>query len=216
MVSDTILAGIITGIAGIAGILATLILALSSKRSAERIAIIQLQSADSKISIQTLNSLFNSQEDPWIYAGKISEYLNSIDSAYLPDKSRDWATRRLSEFWDEYAKDFPDDTDLTEAQAQMDEDEYQYFYDDLDPSEQLREDFRVYRDRLRKGSTEYFRHAISGRPIKKHTSTKVKHGLARIPRRTNLKIKLGYYRLRERFRRKKPHTSAPVGPTKQF
>jgi hypothetical protein len=164
---------------GMVGIIASLTGTISSNRSAERRLIIQLQNEEIKKALTTLHGLLNSKEEAYIYASKIWQFLDSMDSAYLSNEVRAWATKKHDEFWDAHHKAFPDDYDFSEGQTQIDEDEYQAFYDDLDPAQRREEDFRVFREGLRKESTSYLRHALTGRSKNPHRFAKIKRGFKR-------------------------------------
>jgi len=192
LVSDTILGLVVGAAVGIVGIIASLAGTMSSNRSSERRLIIQLQNEEIKRALTTLHSLLNSNEEAYIYAGKIWQFLNSMDSAYLPNDVRAWATKKHDDFWDEHQKAFPDDYDFSAHQAQMDEDEYQAFYDDLDPTQRREEDFRVFRERLRKESTSYLKQALTGRPSKAPKFANIKRGFKR-----------AYLTLQRKFHRKR-------------
>jgi 6-pyruvoyl-tetrahydropterin synthase len=213
LVSDTILGVIAGAVVSIVSIVASVAGTISSRRSSERQLIVQLQNEETKRAVVSLHGLMmESKQEPILYASDISKFLDSMDSAYLPDPVRTWATKKLDEFWDEMAKMVPEST-VTEEEAKQSAEEYEAYLEDLDPEERNRELFQGYREKFRKEATSFLQSSISGRPIKKRLLTKVKQGLLRIPRRTKLKIKLGYHRLRERFRRAKPKAAVPVGPT---
>src|SRR2546425_13370874 len=102
MVSDAILGLIVGGAVGIVGILATLASALLSSKSEERRLTIQLQSDETKKAIVSLHGLMmESQEIPLIHASNITKFLSSMDSAYLPQPVRKWATKKLGKLWAE-------------------------------------------------------------------------------------------------------------------
>ena len=199
MVSDTILSLIIGAVVGIASVVASLVAAVLSIRSTERALVIQLQSDESKRAIATLHKLFSAKNSPhYLYASDISQFLDSMDSAYLPNDVREWASRRLREFWDEQERTFPDDAEFSSIQAQVDEQEYQAFLDNLDPDQRREEEFRKYRERLGEDSTRYLRQALTGRP--RHKLARVKNGLQKIlqfPRLNSI-----YRNLRKRLHRK--------------
>ena len=164
LVSEQLLGQIVAATVGIVGILATFALAMLSKKSDERRLIVQLQNEDSKRAIVSLHGLImESKQEPILYASDISKFLDSMDSAYLPEPVRKWATKKLYEFWDEMEKRVPEST-LTEEEAKQSAEEYEAYLEDLDPEERNRELFRGYRENFRKEATSFLQSSISGRP----------------------------------------------------
>ena len=119
MVSEQLLGLILSAAIGIVGILATLAGVVLTNRSAQKLLTIQLQHEENKKAIRDLNSLLISTPPATtasVYYDEFRGFLQSIDSAYLPDAVREWATRKLGDHkvkLDEYlARSGPSDPRL--------------------------------------------------------------------------------------------------------
>jgi len=88
LVSEQLLGLILSAAIGIVGILATLAGVVLTNRSAQKLLTIQLQHEENKKAIRDLNSLLISTPPATtasVYYDEFRGFLQSIDSAYLPD-----------------------------------------------------------------------------------------------------------------------------------
>jgi len=145
-VSEQLFGLILSAAIGIVGILSSLTVAILSNRSAERRLVIQLQHEETKKAIVDLNSRMISSATAQMYQITISEFLNSIESAYLPDVVRKWATMTL----DEYSKR---------------REEHSKQLDKSSPKQRLKleDQFREYRSNFAKEATAHLMHSLTGR-----------------------------------------------------
>lgn len=164
---------IIGAVVGVVGIFATLWVAISLTKSAERQLIIQLQNEEAKKAIVALHSLTESKADRLIYASDIWKFLDSMDSAYLPDDLRDWAVEKLNEFWDKQVEAFPDE--FADLDPKRNAEEWEAYLSDLPTEERRKVEFDAYREDFRRDATLHQRQALTGLATRKKRLRKLRN-----------------------------------------
>jgi hypothetical protein len=137
LVSDQLLGLILSAAIGIVGILATLTGVALTNRSAQKLLTIQLQHEETKNAIVALNNrMISLTSTETMFSVNLRGFLRSIESAYLPDSVREWATEKL--------------------------DEYNLKRDEYGSKSELQDQFDRYRADFAKKATEYLISSLGG------------------------------------------------------